>query len=443
MAKGQRGAPAPALPTAAMEEVTTIFVAGLPPDATPRELDNLCRFMPGFVTSKVDTKKALTVFARFDQPGNAQLAVSTLNGHPFDRNSPQELMRVVMAKNNMRKDGPPGYAAQPPSAFARGGPPAVVAPPAAWGSAPMGKGGARRVENPGQVDTVASVGAAEAGYDDFRLAEFFSQLPGFVAFKPNPRMGGGFAKFQSAGFAAEAVGVAELHGVPAAVAKSSMGGFGGPQQPLPPAQAHPGFGGWGHGGKGAAKGPPAAAVDTVACVGAENAGYDATMLQGFFETCPGFVMFKPNQRMGGGFAKFQSPHMAAQALDTARKQGIPADMAKSSMGVPGMAPADPYAQQGGPRGAKRPRMTENPSQVDTVACVGASEAGFDADKLQEFFQLLPGFLAFKANPRMGGGFAKFESAEFASEAVAIAAETGVPAAIAKSSMGTTADMLLS
>ena len=27
-------------------EVTTIFVAGLPPDATPRELDNLCRRPP-------------------------------------------------------------------------------------------------------------------------------------------------------------------------------------------------------------------------------------------------------------------------------------------------------------------------------------------------------------------------------------------------------------
>merc|ERR1712107_464661 len=95
---------------------------------------------------------------------------------------------------------------------------------------------------------------------------------------------------------------------------------------------------------------------------------------------------------------------------------------------------------------------------------GAAEAGIDPMALQEFFASLPGFVHFKAwmcrtgrmgcsdqfkkhptmprsahtttpssqaNPRMGGGFAKYESPFHAQQAAATAESQGVPAAIAR------------
>merc|ERR1712137_1366548 len=85
---------------------------------------------------------------------------------------------------------------------------------------------------------------------------------------------------------------------------------------------------------------------------------------------------------------------------------------------------------------KQPRIPENPANVDTVAVVGAVDAGFDERAIEAFFAQLPGFIAFKQNPTMGGGFAKFASAALAAQAVALAKEEAIPADMAKSSMGT-------
>merc|ERR1712129_356769 len=86
----------------------------------------------------------------------------------------------------------------------------LAAPPAhsgghVWDSADATPKRPRIPEDPSQVDTVASVGAADVGFDEFTLHTFFQSLPGFVVFKPNPRMGGGFVKFQSASLAIQAV----------------------------------------------------------------------------------------------------------------------------------------------------------------------------------------------------------------------------------------------
>lgn len=178
-------------------------------------------------------------------------------------------------------------------------------------------------------------------------------------------------------------------------------------------------------------------VDTVACVGALEAGFDEAALSEFFGNQPGFIQLKENKRMGGGFIKFESPDLANQACAAAQEAGIPADIAKSSMGLPAAHSGAPQAfhQQPPPmpQSMKRPRP-QNMGEVDTVASVGAADVGFDELSLQSFFANLPGFLAFKPNPRMGGGFAKFESASMASDACVAAEAEGVPAAIAKSSM---------
>mmetsp|Transcript_71673 Transcript_71673/g.171172 ORF Transcript_71673/g.171172 Transcript_71673/m.171172 type:complete len:253 (+) Transcript_71673:53-811(+) len=239
------------------EQVTTVFVAGFPADTTHREVDNLCRFMPGFVKSKVSFSRGITLFALFDSVESAEAAIHTLKDQAFDASRPSEIMRVVMAKSNMRitDSGPPGgpaafpaypsqpaiggrgisdaprFQATPRAQYATRGqvwsqppPPSPVGGGYVRPSAALG-GPAKRPRtalSPDSVDTVACVGAADAGVDQESLQNFFAVQPGFVAFKANPRMGGGFAKFETPERAREAIQAAQVEGIPAAVARTSM-----------------------------------------------------------------------------------------------------------------------------------------------------------------------------------------------------------------------------
>lgn len=428
--------------------MSTVFVGGIPSDATPRELDNLCRFLPGFVNSKVDLKKGKTLFVRFDTPSSAFNAISALHGQVFDRLNPGEPLRVVLARSNMKSDKPstwieypetqPPPPAFPPIYSSQNGP-AFGAFPA---GAPAGKR-SRMQEDPSEVDTVASVGAAERGIDEESLRTFFSCLPGFVTFKPNPRMGGGFAKFENAAFAVKAIELAMEQSIPAEIAKSSMGSH--LSQPTPQAYQPPIFQatpqqpplwrgpGTAMGVKRQREDEGLEEVDTVASVGAAEKGIAEASLRAIFATMPGFVAFKPNPRMGGGFAKFETAAFAFDAAANARAQGVPADMARSSMITTGMD-----QQQAAPVVTFYAKQQSEPARdVDTVACVGAAERGFDETMLRGFFSEKPGFVTFKANPRMGGGFAKFETPHLAVEAITAAQERGIPADMARTSMQAT------
>lgn len=318
------------------EAVSTVFIGGLPPDATPRELDNLCRFLPGFVNSKVDARKGKTLFARFETPNSAYNAIAALNGQVFDRLCPGEPMRVVLARSNMKSDKPPSRTLSneiqhsvmtypPISSYPVGNNATNLGMPSANATAGTGKR-QRSQGDSAEVDTVASVGAAERGFDEATLHAFFMGLPGFVTFKANPRMGGGFAKFETASQAVQAIAAAKQQGIPADMAKSSMGAapaVAPERQPLPPEQHL-------HLKRHRVTENPAQ-VDTVACVGAAERGFDEVSLQCFFRDQPGFLHFKANPRMGGGFAKFETPALAVQAIMKAQEHGIPADVAKSSM----------------------------------------------------------------------------------------------------------------
>lgn len=350
------------------EEVSTIFIGGFPPDATPRELDNLCRFLPGFVTSNVVTTKGVTLFALFDCAPNAYTAIELLNGQLFDRSQlGGEPMRVQMARSNMRTSGSSGpgpvggYPVAHQTAWGGAAVPHNHQPPPPTTPHPMGLDSMpskrpRIPEDPSQIDTVASVGALEAGFDEASLRAFFQSLPGYTDFKGNSRMGGGFAKFASSAYAQQAADMAKVEGIPAEMAKSSMS-IGGerpgwrptpqPALALAPAAIYPAARGDSHGshdghsgGREQTPGPPAkrpriyedpSQVDTVASVGAQEAGYDESALRQFFQQQGGCVIFKANPRMGGGFAKFTTPDMAQLAVQVANELGIPAAMAKSSM----------------------------------------------------------------------------------------------------------------
>nr|CAB3471240.1 unnamed protein product [Digitaria exilis] len=87
----------------ARDELRTLFIAGLPADAKPREVYNLFRDFPGYVSSHLRTGKssqayAFAVFA--DQP-SALAALSATNGMVFDLEKNCTL-HVDLAKSNSR-----------------------------------------------------------------------------------------------------------------------------------------------------------------------------------------------------------------------------------------------------------------------------------------------------------------------------------------------------
>jgi RNA recognition motif-containing protein len=85
------------------DELRTLFIAGLPADAKPREVYNLFRDFPGYVSSHLRSGKssqayAFAVFA--DQP-SALAALSATNGMVFDLEKNCSL-HVDLAKSNSR-----------------------------------------------------------------------------------------------------------------------------------------------------------------------------------------------------------------------------------------------------------------------------------------------------------------------------------------------------
>ncbi|XP_037466329.1 U2 small nuclear ribonucleoprotein B''-like [Triticum dicoccoides] len=87
------------------DELRTLFIAGLPADVKPREVYNLFRDFPGYVSSHVRSGKstqsyAFAVFA--DQP-SALAAMSVTNGLTFDLEKNCSI-HVDLAKSNSRSN---------------------------------------------------------------------------------------------------------------------------------------------------------------------------------------------------------------------------------------------------------------------------------------------------------------------------------------------------
>lgn len=335
------------------EEVTTIFVAGLSIDVLPRELDNLCRFLPGFVSQTQPSKqRGQTLFVLFDSQESCHFAIGQLNGKVFDRGQPGEPMRVQMAKNNMNKTYEPsaygkGKGGSPGPTWGFGGAPQQQPLPQ-MGHPGMGmgaKGRPRTVEDPNQVDTVACVGADSSGWDEGSLRAFFEACPGFTDFKANNRLGGGFAKFASPQHAQQAVQAAGGQGIPAEMARNSMSIGGQPPAGMVAGPVSLGGNTMALGGMAmpfsagmGAKRPRSSCedpnqVDTVVSQGADTQGLDESSLRLVFESFEGFVAFRGNSKIGGGFAKFASPPLASNAAQMAKGMGIPCEIARNSMTI--------------------------------------------------------------------------------------------------------------
>jgi len=348
-------------------EVSTIFVAGLPLDALPRELENTLRFFPGYEGMKISGSKGGgkgggAMFVRFDYADNASAAMKVLNNQPFDLQYPAEVMRAEMARSDMKspispvprqaasqvypvyQPPPPRHAPPPISAYQ----PAYSLPMVAakYGQGPPRK---RPRGEEGGIDTLAVLGATEKGYSERAVEDFFLMLPGYICFKASKKVGGGFVKFQSHELAREALQVAVESGLEGQMAKTSMSSpdvakDGVEQyefrQPAPPRDLH--YAGGPHsdrsspmqrggGGGGGSSRKQSSGVDTIILQGVLEKGHTFDTLQELFSQIKGFVAFKANPRVGGGFVKFIDALHASDAIEEAQHHGLEAQMARSSM----------------------------------------------------------------------------------------------------------------
>jgi len=355
----------PTIVTMAEEtEVSTIFVAGLPVDATYRELENLVRFLPGYEAFKMASSRGkagggITLFAKFDLTFSATAALEVLNGVPFDTKNPDVTMRVEMARSDMTGEAQQREPKKPAPVMVHQALPVQKrqAPQREDWNGSWDQGARKRPKiDYGEVDTIVLLGQVEKGFTERQLEEYFSQCPGFLAWKPNRKVGGGFVKFSTPKFAVEAIDVAASSSIEATIARSSMTFAGGE----PPAKIATGWSSSlsanqtkdaprtkGAASKGYSKGSSGgvskgstslaadpAAVDTIVLLGAtEKGGYKLTELEEFFTPLIGFVALKANRGVGGAFVKFETHEFALEAMETSNSGGIEAKLARNSMNL--------------------------------------------------------------------------------------------------------------
>ncbi|XP_071788322.1 uncharacterized protein [Asterias amurensis] len=104
--------------TAGEDEVRTLFVSGLPMDATPRELYLLFRAYQGYegsllkLTSKPGKSSSPVGFVTFESRAGAESAKQALSGVRFDPDQPQTI-RLEFAKSNTKVTKPKQTSPQP------------------------------------------------------------------------------------------------------------------------------------------------------------------------------------------------------------------------------------------------------------------------------------------------------------------------------------------
>lgn len=104
-------------PPPLLDDVRTIFITGFPADVKDRELNNLLRFLPGYVASQMNWKAGSAQgFALFDSVAAARSAIDMISQIQFDEDS---VLRCEMARKNMFLKDSPGKPASSPSSFVK------------------------------------------------------------------------------------------------------------------------------------------------------------------------------------------------------------------------------------------------------------------------------------------------------------------------------------
>lgn len=184
------------------EEVRTIFITGFPEDVKERELNNLLRFLPGYIASQMNWKNGQAQgFALFDSGHLAKGACDRIASVQFDE---VHALRCELARKNMYiKEDPTlkkprfngGFTAPPP-AF-----PGAAAPYAGAVAGPVQPAGFAPVTNANDNPPCSTLFVGNLG-DNISEAELrgvFGNQPGFMQMKLSRGMKGVtcFVEFQT------------------------------------------------------------------------------------------------------------------------------------------------------------------------------------------------------------------------------------------------------
>jgi len=399
---------------------STLFIAGFASNVSDREMENFCRFIPGFVGAKSSFTKGPKVWVRFDSNESAAAALPLVHLQPVDLQDPSSgLLNATFARTEMNPT-----------------PPDRMQPR---------KGGAACIL--GSLNALLGLEEEEEAAESspVRPAEDLAEAAGGAA----GAAGVGGAELAPIGSSAAVVPtVVPAAGaiIPAATTgkrpRSEVGEFDN---------------------------------DTLCILAVGDKGLTEESLANFFAQLEGYMTLRvaPAGRGGGNaFVKFETPELARAALEAAAKFDLDPQMARTSLNVhaldtrpvvertdPGEtllegaieisdgAPAESWSgllqvRDVSPAPAKRQRVERVESAVvggDTLCIMGLAEKGLTEKSLNDFFAQLDGFVALRytaSGSGRGGGsvFAKFADANLAQEGLQAAASFGLEPQIARSSL---------
>eukprot|EP00927_Polykrikos_kofoidii_P077016 TRINITY_DN7400_c0_g1_i1.p1 TRINITY_DN7400_c0_g1~~TRINITY_DN7400_c0_g1_i1.p1 ORF type:complete len:328 (+),score=64.60 TRINITY_DN7400_c0_g1_i1:198-1181(+) len=325
-----------------MTSVTTICIVGFSPDATPRELKNLCRFCSGFEDSHVafagTQGQASALFVKFADAEYARNAIEAIHGAPFDQDAPHGNLRAEFARREMeaRPAAPwqsdrPSSRLPPPPVFSGSLPP----PPVYEGSY---GGSSRRSNGSGggePICTMTILGLRSKGLTVHEIEKWCMQRTGFVTMQVNERIDGVFCRFVSSHDAEKAIQEGKKMNWGAEWARRNLDDDGAVRAALPPPPAAPPPPPQFHGSHGP---PPAKRSrtgggdsDTVTVLGLNEKGLAHGDVQQWFQQRPGFLALQVNERIDALFVKFACHTDAENAIHDANDIGFGAEWARRNL----------------------------------------------------------------------------------------------------------------
>eukprot|EP00419_Tripos_fusus_P026145 CAMPEP_0172718958 /NCGR_PEP_ID=MMETSP1074-20121228/75226_1 /TAXON_ID=2916 /ORGANISM="Ceratium fusus, Strain PA161109" /LENGTH=330 /DNA_ID=CAMNT_0013544259 /DNA_START=48 /DNA_END=1040 /DNA_ORIENTATION=+ len=322
--------------------ISTICIVGFPPEALPRELKNLCRFLTGYEGAHVafaGAGQSSALFVKFTTHDHARVAMEMLQGVPFDQDVPQVSLRVEFARREMevRPNSllPAPMVAPTPPLFNGN---RAVARPVATAVLGQGQGltpplfpGRRVGLTGGELTTITVLGMREKGIAQEELKAWFQQRPGFLVLHVNERIDGLFIKFDTSTAAEQCLEDAKAMQLGAEWARRNLdddvlppGNPPAPVAPQLPVYQPPLY-------QAKRQRAVGGELNTITILGIREKELTAEMLQHWFSERPGFVAMQVNDRINGVFAKFSSSEAAQQVLEEANTLNWGAEWARRNL----------------------------------------------------------------------------------------------------------------
>lgn len=453
------------------EPTSTLFLSGFPSNALDREMENFCRFLPGFFASRASVAKGSKVWVRFDSHANATAAIPFIDGQLFDVLEPGTILRAEFARTDLNPTPPERMQPRRSPMCSLGALEDLLGGDPDW---------AASLASPRQFEGPHGPRRGDSG------PRMLTRDRGHMEAAP-PHHGGQFGNGH---------GLSNGHGAP--WSSPDYEAVGGPPWKRPRI-----------GDKGEGKGENI--NDTLCIMRVIEKGYNAQSLEEFFMQVEGFVALRYAETRAGGscFVKFESQGLATAALQVCANTGLEPEIARTSLNVRapdraggGLPPLQqhplPPLQQpplppgsrskwvspastsevapgslmnqasvafagaaaqavGGNGDGRRPWEREGPGGIgsvaqgfgghgqqqeergrdvaDTLCIMGLAEKGLSENALNDYFVQLGGFVALRYSGKGSGScFVKFASPGDTEAAIHATRESGLSSQMARSSL---------